>query len=215
MPSPASWASSAAALVSGELSLTYQGRRPENLDQLGNPDTHTTPPTFTERRLSPWRGCRPVVPPCPHGNLVGISGRRWLAKQVLPEDERAAVERNLAQIDLVESSLKLIEAEIAREAMSDPVIRRLMTLPGVDMTVASGRRGRDRRHPSLPGPAQTRQLPRADSQRPSIGRGTGPAWSDHQAGSGPGPRHAGGGGMGRRSIARSVPRVLPADRGPP
>ncbi|MDF0498092.1 hypothetical protein [Bradyrhizobium yuanmingense] len=25
-----------------------------------------------------------------------------------------------------------------REAMSDPVIRRLMTLPGVDMTLASG-----------------------------------------------------------------------------
>ncbi len=79
-----------------------------------------------------------LVPPCPHGNLVGISGRRWLAKQVLPRDERAAVERHLAQIDLVEGSLKVIEAEIAKDAMSDPVIRRLMTLPGVDMTVASG-----------------------------------------------------------------------------
>jgi transposase len=79
-----------------------------------------------------------LVPPCPHGNLVGISGRRWLARQVLPRDERDAVERHLAQIDLVEGSLQVIEAEIAKEAMSDPVIRRLMTLPGVDMTVASG-----------------------------------------------------------------------------
>jgi transposase len=60
-----------------------------------------------------------LVPPCPHGNLVGISGRRWLAKQVLPEDERDAVERHLAQIDLVEGSLKVIEAEIVKEAMSD------------------------------------------------------------------------------------------------
>ncbi len=79
-----------------------------------------------------------LVPPCPHGNLVGISGRRWLAKQALPQDERAAVDRHLAQIDLIEGALKVLEAEIAREAMTDPIIRRLMTLPGVDMTVATG-----------------------------------------------------------------------------
>ena len=79
-----------------------------------------------------------LIPPCPHLNLVGISGRRWIAAQIVPADERAAVERHLAQIDLIQSSLKVVEADIAREAMSDPVIRRLMTLPGVDMTVASG-----------------------------------------------------------------------------
>src|SRR6202012_6137874 len=50
----------------------------------------------------------------------------------------AAIERHLAQIELIEASLKTVEADIAREAMTDPVIRRLMTLPGVDMTVASG-----------------------------------------------------------------------------
>lgn len=59
-------------------------------------------------------------------------------RQVIPADERAAIERHLAQIDLIQSSLKVVEADIAREAMSDQVIRRLMTLPGVDMTVASG-----------------------------------------------------------------------------
>ena len=58
--------------------------------------------------------------------------------QIVPDDERAAIKRHLAQIDLIEGSLKEIEAEIAREAMSDPIIRRLMTLPGVDMVVASG-----------------------------------------------------------------------------
>lgn len=79
-----------------------------------------------------------LIPPCPHGNLVGISGRRWIAAQIVPADERAAIKRHLAQIDLIEGSLKEIEAEIAREAMSDPIIRRLMTLPGVDMVVASG-----------------------------------------------------------------------------
>jgi len=79
-----------------------------------------------------------LVPPCPHGNLTGISGRKWLSKQDLPQDERAAVARHLAQIDLIEDALKVIEAEIAKGALQDPVIRRLMTLPGVDMTVASG-----------------------------------------------------------------------------
>lgn len=79
-----------------------------------------------------------LIPPCPHGNLTGISGRKWVAVQRLPEDERAAVNRYLAQIDLIEGSLKEVEADIAKAAMSDPVIRRLMTLPGVDVAVASG-----------------------------------------------------------------------------
>ena len=79
-----------------------------------------------------------LIPPYPHGNLTGISGRKWIATQRLPADERAAVHRHLAQIDLVEGSLKEVEADIARSTMSNPVIRRLMTLPGVNMAVASG-----------------------------------------------------------------------------
>ena len=79
-----------------------------------------------------------LIPPCPHGNLVGISGRKWIAKQVVPSDERLAIKRHLGQIDLIEETLKTVDADIARAAMSDPVVRRLMTLPGVDMTVASG-----------------------------------------------------------------------------
>jgi transposase len=79
-----------------------------------------------------------LIPPCPHGNLTGISGRKWIVAQRLPDDECAAIDRHLAQIDLIEGSLRDVEADIARATMSDPVIRRLMTLPGVDMAVASG-----------------------------------------------------------------------------
>lgn len=79
-----------------------------------------------------------LAPPCPHGNLVGRSGRTWIAKQPVPADERDAIDRHLAQIELIEASLKTVEADIAGEAMADPIIRRLMTLPGVDMTVAVG-----------------------------------------------------------------------------
>lgn len=79
-----------------------------------------------------------LVPPCPHGNLVGISGRKWLARQILPPDEREAIERHLSFIDQVEQTLILVDADIAKHAMADRMIRRLMTLPGVDVTVASG-----------------------------------------------------------------------------
>ena len=79
-----------------------------------------------------------LVPPCPHGNLTGISGRKWLARQLLPLDERQAIDRHLGQIDQIEQSLKIVEADIAQHAIRDPIIQRLMTLPGVDMTVASG-----------------------------------------------------------------------------
>ena len=72
-----------------------------------------------------WKSCRD-------------HGCRWLAKQVLPIDERAEVERHLQLFDQTERALSEVEADIARYAMTDLVIRRLMTLTGVDMTVACG-----------------------------------------------------------------------------
>jgi transposase len=54
-----------------------------------------------------------LVPPCSHGNIVGISVRRWLARQIVPDDERLAIDRHLAQIELIEGSLNTVECEIA------------------------------------------------------------------------------------------------------
>lgn len=79
-----------------------------------------------------------LVPPCPHGNLVGISGRNWLARQSLPDDERQAVNRHLGQIDQIEQSLKVVDADIAQYVLKDPLIQRLMTLPGVDINIGAG-----------------------------------------------------------------------------
>ena len=78
-----------------------------------------------------------LIPPCPHGNLVGISGRKWLMRQILPADERAAIERHLGLINQVNEALTVVEADIAVHALQDPTIRRLMTLPGLDVTVAA------------------------------------------------------------------------------
>jgi len=40
-----------------------------------------------------------LIPPCPYGSLVGIRGRKWLARQPLPADEMQAIARHLGQID--------------------------------------------------------------------------------------------------------------------
>lgn len=79
-----------------------------------------------------------LIPPCPHGNLVGPAGRRWIGKQEVPADERDAINRHLAQIDQIETSLTSVDADIAQYALNDPLIGKLMTLPGVDVNVASG-----------------------------------------------------------------------------
>ena len=77
-----------------------------------------------------------LIPSCPHADLCGASGRAWLFHQVLPEDERLAVERHLREFDRLGDDLKVIERDLARSALGDEGVKRLMTIPGVDMVVA-------------------------------------------------------------------------------
>lgn len=55
----------------------------------------------------------------------------------MPADERAAIERHLGLISQINEALRVVEADIAVHALQDPTIRRLMTLPGLDVTVAA------------------------------------------------------------------------------
>ncbi len=77
-----------------------------------------------------------LIPSCPHADLCGASGRAWLFHQVLPEDEQLAVERHLREFDRLADDLKVIERDLARSALADESVQRLMTIPGVDMVVA-------------------------------------------------------------------------------
>ncbi|WP_408015376.1 IS110 family RNA-guided transposase [Sabulicella rubraurantiaca] len=79
-----------------------------------------------------------LVPPCPHADLFGHSGRAWLARQTLPEDERQAVERHVRTLDRLLEDLRVVERDIAEHALEDGAVRRLMTIPGIDMIVAVG-----------------------------------------------------------------------------
>jgi transposase len=77
-----------------------------------------------------------LIPSCPAADLCGAKGRAWLTKQVLPEDERLAVERHLREFDRLGEDLTVIERDLARSALADDTIARLMTIPGIDMIVA-------------------------------------------------------------------------------
>jgi transposase len=79
-----------------------------------------------------------LVPPCPHADLLGPRGRAWLLAQPLPPDEADAVARHLREHDRLSEDLRVVERELAREALADADTKRLMTIPGIDMVVAIG-----------------------------------------------------------------------------
>jgi transposase len=79
---------------------------------------------------------RNLIERCPAADLFGRKGRAWLAQQPLPVDERQAVSALLRQLDFHGQELRLIDQELARVAMRCEDTKRLMTIPGVDVTVA-------------------------------------------------------------------------------
>jgi transposase len=79
-----------------------------------------------------------LAPRCPHADLFGGKGRAWLRAQVLPEDERVAIERHLEEYDRQTAAQKAVERDIAGIALDDANVKRLMTIPGIDMVVAVG-----------------------------------------------------------------------------
>ena len=79
-----------------------------------------------------------LIPKCPHSDLFNRRGRAWLSRQPVPDDERAAIERHIRELDRLAEDLDLIDREIAQSALDDPAIKRLMTITGVNLTVATG-----------------------------------------------------------------------------
>jgi transposase len=79
---------------------------------------------------------RNLVPKPPVADLFGIKGRCWLANQPLPPDEELAVEALLRQLDFHGQELRIIDASLGRIGLEREEVKRLMTIPGVDATVA-------------------------------------------------------------------------------
>ena len=79
---------------------------------------------------------RNLVPRPPVADLFGVKGRCWLANQPLPPDEALAVEALLRQLDFHGQELRIIDASLGRIGIEREEVKRLMTIPGVDATVA-------------------------------------------------------------------------------
>jgi len=79
-----------------------------------------------------------LIPRCPHADLFSRIGRAWLERQPLPEDEMLAVARHLRELDRLGEDLLLLDREVARDALGHPAIKRLITITGVNVTVAAG-----------------------------------------------------------------------------
>jgi transposase len=70
-------------------------------------------------------------------DLFGLAGRRWLCELELPIDERETVDACLRQIDFLEQEIREVEQAIATDALASPEIKRLMTVPGVNVITAA------------------------------------------------------------------------------
>jgi transposase len=73
----------------------------------------------------------------PVSDLFGAKGRRWLAELELPVEERETVDGGLRQVDFLDQEVAEVERVIALEALAWPEVRRLMTVPGVNVIVAA------------------------------------------------------------------------------
>jgi transposase len=80
---------------------------------------------------------RCLVGRAPFSDLFGVKGRRWLAELELPHEERETVDSALRQVEFLDREIAAVERLIAKEALGSPEIRRLMTVPGVNVIVAA------------------------------------------------------------------------------
>lgn len=73
----------------------------------------------------------------PASDLFGVKGLAWLAEQELPLDEQETVDQALRQVEFLDSEVAAVEQLIAADALNWPEVKRLMTVPGVNVIVAA------------------------------------------------------------------------------
>jgi len=70
-------------------------------------------------------------------DVAGERGRRFLEGVELPADERQTVAGCLRQIDFLDREIAEVDRALAEAAVGSPEIRRLMTVPGVNLHTAA------------------------------------------------------------------------------
>ena len=80
---------------------------------------------------------RCLVGRAPHSDLFGKRGRQWLRELDLPCEERESVDAALRQIEFLDREIEAVERLVAADALESAEIKRLMTVPGVNVIVAA------------------------------------------------------------------------------
>ena len=73
----------------------------------------------------------------PISDVFGVRGRQWLEGLALPADERETVAGCLRQVDFLDREVSETERVLARSALASKEIRRLMSVPGVNLVSAA------------------------------------------------------------------------------
>jgi transposase len=71
-------------------------------------------------------------------DLFNGPGRRWLAELPLPPTERFLADNALAHLDAIEVRIAALDAKLLEHASVEQDVKLLLTIPGVDVTVAVG-----------------------------------------------------------------------------
>jgi transposase len=73
----------------------------------------------------------------PASDLFGVKGRTWLRALELPLEESETVAACLRHVEFLDSEIAAVEREIARQALESAELRRLLTVPGVNVVCAA------------------------------------------------------------------------------
>jgi transposase len=73
----------------------------------------------------------------PFSDLFGVKGRRWLRALSLPPEEAETVQAALRHIAFLDREIEQVERLVAKQVLSWPEAKRLMTVPGVNLISAA------------------------------------------------------------------------------
>ena len=80
---------------------------------------------------------RQLVGRPPFSDVFGVKGRQWLAELQLAFEERETVDAAMRQIEFLDEEIKAVEQLIAQAALGSGEIKRLMSVPGVNVIVGA------------------------------------------------------------------------------
>ena len=73
----------------------------------------------------------------PVSDLFGVKGRHWLRELELPLEEAETIDSALRHVEFLDSEIAAVERLVARDALRSAEVRRLMTVPGVNVICAA------------------------------------------------------------------------------